>query len=106
MAWTSRTARSSATSTTKAARKLAASAPNCANTALANVRIVSSQFCRALETGKLLGVGPVGGLAALNQIYAADVDKLTAATAQVKAYMHEYPAQPARGAGVACHQYF
>jgi len=63
---------------------------------LANVRIVSSQFCRALETGKLLGVGPVGELAALNQIYAADVDKLTAATAQVKAYMHNIPRnQPA-----------
>ena len=63
---------------------------------LTNVRIVSSQFCRALETGKLLGVGPVGGLAALNQIYAADVDKLTAATAQVKAYMHNIPRnQPA-----------
>jgi len=63
---------------------------------LANVRIVSSQFCRALETAKLLGVGPVGELAALNQIYAADVDKLTAATAQVKAYMHNIPRnQPA-----------
>jgi phosphohistidine phosphatase SixA len=63
---------------------------------LANVRIVSSQFCRALETGKLLGVGPVGELAALNQIYAADVDKLTAATAQVKAYLHNIPRnQPA-----------
>jgi phosphohistidine phosphatase SixA len=63
---------------------------------LANVRIVSSQFCRALETGKLLGVGPAGELAALNQIYAADVDKLTAATAQIKAYMHNIPRnQPA-----------
>jgi broad specificity phosphatase PhoE len=36
---------------------------------LLRVRIYSSQWCRCLETARLLGLGPVEELAALNSIY-------------------------------------
>lgn len=38
-----------------------------------NVRLVSSQFCRALETAKLMKLGPIRQLPALNQVFLADL---------------------------------
>ena len=35
---------------------------------ITHVRLVSSQFCRALETAKLTGLGPVAPLPTLNQV--------------------------------------
>jgi phosphohistidine phosphatase SixA len=35
--------------------------------------LVSSQYCRAMETGKLMKLGAVRGLPALNQVFLADV---------------------------------
>jgi phosphohistidine phosphatase SixA len=61
-----------------------------------NIRVISSQFCRAIESGKLLGLGSVRGLPALNQIYLADLGKLADASTQVKAYIQKIPRnQPA-----------
>ena len=40
---------------------------------ITRVRLVSSQFCRALETARLTKLGPVAGLPALNQVFLADL---------------------------------
>jgi phosphohistidine phosphatase SixA len=40
---------------------------------ITRVRLVSSQYCRARETAKLTGLGPVQDLPALNQVYLADL---------------------------------
>jgi phosphohistidine phosphatase SixA len=36
-------------------------------------RVVSSQYCRAVETAKLAGIGPIQQLPELNQVYLADI---------------------------------
>ena len=56
-----------------------------------NVRVVSSQFCRARETGKLLALGAVKELPVLNQVFLADVGKLRDTSAGATATMKKIP---------------
>jgi hypothetical protein len=54
---------------------------------LASADIYSSRYCRAMETGKLLGVGAVRGLPALDQVYAPDVNGLAGKRANTRAFI-------------------
>jgi len=56
------------------------------------VRLVSSQFCRALETAKLTGLGPVGQLPALNQVFLADLSGMRETTEKAGKFMKTIPA--------------
>lgn len=40
---------------------------------ISKARLVSSQFCRTLETARLTGLGPVAELPALNQVFVPDL---------------------------------
>jgi 8-oxo-(d)GTP phosphatase len=50
-------------------------------------RIYSSQYCRALETGRLLKLGSVTELALLNQLFYAQLSALSEATEKVRQAM-------------------
>ena len=54
---------------------------------LASADIYSSRYCRAMETGKLLGRGPVRALAALDQVYAPDLAGAAATRANTRAFI-------------------
>src|SRR5581483_3729704 len=56
-----------------------------------SARLVSSQFCRALETARLLGLGAPQELPALNLVFLADIGKLREASAATVAYMKKMP---------------
>jgi phosphohistidine phosphatase SixA len=62
------------------------------NHGIAHVRLVSSQFCRALETAKLTGLGPVGQLPALNQVFLADLSGMRETTEKAGKFMKTIPA--------------
>jgi phosphohistidine phosphatase SixA len=53
----------------------------------ASADIYSSRYCRAMETGKLLGVGAVRGLPALDQVYALDLAGAAATRANTRAFI-------------------
>jgi phosphohistidine phosphatase SixA len=61
---------------------------------LASADIYSSRYCRAKETGKLLGDGGVRGLLALDQVYAPDVSGLAATRANTRAFIGSKGAKP------------
>ena len=60
---------------------------------LSRVRLVSSQFCRALETAKLTGLGPVEGLVALNQVFLTDFSGMQETAKKSTAFMKTIPAK-------------
>ena len=55
------------------------------------VRLVSSQFCRALETAKLTGLGPVAELAALNQVFITDLSGIRETAEKTGKFMKAIP---------------
>jgi phosphohistidine phosphatase SixA len=54
-------------------------------------RIYSSRYCRAMETGKLIKLGPVQPLAALDQVYLADLGGMREAKEQARKFMKTIP---------------
>ena len=58
---------------------------------IVKARLVSSQFCRALETARLLGLGTPQELPTLNLVYLADIGKLRDTSAAAIAYMKKMP---------------
>jgi phosphohistidine phosphatase SixA len=55
------------------------------------VRLVSSQYCRALDTAKLMGLGPVEQLPVLNYFNFDDMNKLDGLVRQTKQFMKTIP---------------
>ena len=55
-------------------------------------RLVSSQYCRAMETARLTKLGPVRGLPALNQVYLADFSGMRATGEKSRQFMRTIPA--------------
>ena len=60
---------------------------------ITHVRLVSSQFCRALETAKLTGLGPVAQLPALNQVFLADLSGMRETAEKTGQFMKTIPAK-------------
>lgn len=60
---------------------------------IASVRIYSSQYCRAMDTGRLMRLGPVKGLPALNQVFLADLGGMQEAGEKGRAFMKTVPAR-------------
>ncbi|MGH6664484.1 MAG: histidine phosphatase family protein [Pseudolabrys sp.] len=60
---------------------------------ITRVRIFSSQYCRALDTARLNGLGPVKELPALNQVYLADLGGMREAGDKGRAFMKTVPAK-------------
>jgi broad specificity phosphatase PhoE len=59
---------------------------------IARLWLFSSQYCRAMETAKLTGFGPVKELPALNQVYLADFGGMKEAGDKGRAFMKTIPA--------------
>jgi phosphohistidine phosphatase SixA len=57
------------------------------------VRLVSSQYCRALETAKLTKLGPVAAQPILNQVFLADFSAMRDAGTKGRAFMKTIPAK-------------
>ena len=55
------------------------------------VRLVSSQFCRALETAKLTGLGPVAQLPALNQVFLTDLGGMRETAEKAAKFLKSVP---------------
>jgi len=60
---------------------------------ITRVRLVSSQFCRALETARLTGLGPVAELPALNQVFLADLSGMRETAEKTAKFMKTIPAK-------------
>jgi phosphohistidine phosphatase SixA len=60
---------------------------------IARVRLVSSQFCRALETAKLTNLGPTAELPALNQVFLADLSGMHETGEKTRHFMKTIPAK-------------
>lgn len=60
---------------------------------ITHLRLVSSQFCRALETAKLTGLGPVAELPALNQVFLTDVSGMRETADNTTKFMKTVPAK-------------
>ena len=60
---------------------------------IAKVRLVSSQFCRALETAKLTKLGPVAELPALNQVFVSDPGGMKETAEKTAKFMKTIPAK-------------
>jgi phosphohistidine phosphatase SixA len=60
---------------------------------ITRVRLVSSQFCRALETAKLTRLGPVAELPALNQVFLADLSGMHETAEKTRNFMKTIPAK-------------
>ena len=56
------------------------------------VSLDSSQFCRALETAKLTGLGPVAELPALNQVFLTDLSGMRETAEKAAKFMKSVPA--------------
>jgi phosphohistidine phosphatase SixA len=61
---------------------------------LANVHVLSSQFCRALDTGKLMNVGKVVPAPVLNYFNFNDEYRLAAEAQKTIAFMKKLPPKP------------
>jgi phosphohistidine phosphatase SixA len=57
-----------------------------------SVRLVASEYCRAVETGKLTKLGPVTQLRTLNLVYIGNVAAMREAGAKTRAFMKTIPA--------------
>jgi phosphohistidine phosphatase SixA len=60
---------------------------------ITKARLVSSQFCRALETAKLTGLGPVAELPALNQVFLPDLSGMRETAEKTVKFMKTIPAK-------------
>jgi phosphohistidine phosphatase SixA len=60
---------------------------------ITRLRLVSSQFCRALETAKLTGLGPVAELLALNQVFLTDASGMRETAEKTAKLMKTIPAK-------------
>jgi len=60
---------------------------------ITSLRIYSSQYCRAMDTGRLIRLGPVKELPALNQVYLADLGGMKDAGEKGRAFMRTIPAR-------------
>jgi phosphohistidine phosphatase SixA len=60
---------------------------------ITRVRLVSNQFCRALETAKLTGLGPVAELLALNQVFLTDASGMRETAEKTAKFMKTIPAK-------------
>lgn len=60
---------------------------------ISHARLVSSQFCRALETAKLTRLGPVQSLPALNQVFLADFSGMKETAEKAGKFMKTIPAK-------------
>lgn len=54
---------------------------------ISHVRLVSSQFCRALETAKLTKLGPVQEMPALNMVYRSEPARMKTTAEKTSAFM-------------------
>jgi phosphohistidine phosphatase SixA len=57
-----------------------------------NVRLLSSQYCRAKETAALTKLGPVRELASLNQVFLADLGDMARTKDETRKFMKNIPA--------------
>ncbi|HEY1311791.1 MAG TPA: histidine phosphatase family protein, partial [Pseudolabrys sp.] len=60
---------------------------------IAKARLVSSQFCRALETARLTGLGPVAEMPALNQVFVTDFSGMHETAEKTAKFMKTIPAK-------------
>jgi phosphohistidine phosphatase SixA len=60
---------------------------------ITHVRLVSSQFCRALETARLTKLGPVAELPALNQVFLPDLSRMKETADKTGKFMKTIPAK-------------
>ncbi|HTT47961.1 MAG TPA: histidine phosphatase family protein [Pseudolabrys sp.] len=60
---------------------------------IAHARLVSSQFCRALETARLTGLGPVAELPALNQVFLTDASGMHETAEKTAKFLKTIPAK-------------
>ncbi len=60
---------------------------------ISHVRLFSSQYCRALDTAKLMRLGPVSPLAILNQVTLLDVSGMRNAGIKGREFMKKIPAK-------------
>jgi phosphohistidine phosphatase SixA len=60
---------------------------------ITRVRLISSQFCRALETAKLTNLGTVAELPALNQVFLADLSGMHETGEKTRNFMKTIPAK-------------
>ena len=58
---------------------------------ISKLRLVSSQYCRALDTAKLLKLGPVTPQPILNQVFLADIAAMREAGSKGRAFMKTIP---------------
>jgi phosphohistidine phosphatase SixA len=61
---------------------------------IVKVRLFSSQFCRCLETARLLGLGPVSELNILNYLTFSEPAQLQMEAEKFTAYLKTAPARP------------
>ena len=60
---------------------------------ISSLRIYSSQYCRAMDTGRLTRLGAVKPLPALDQVYLADLGGMKDAGEKGRAFMKTIPAR-------------
>jgi phosphohistidine phosphatase SixA len=58
---------------------------------IASAQLFASQYCRATETAKLMGLGAVKGLGALNQVYLTDLGGMQASGENTRQFMKKIP---------------
>lgn len=61
---------------------------------IGQARLFSSQYCRAMDTGRLTGLGPVKELPLLNQTYLGDPGGMRQASETARAFMKKLPPGP------------
>jgi phosphohistidine phosphatase SixA len=59
---------------------------------ISNVRLISSQYCRAMDTAKLTKLGPITQNPVLNQVFLADISGMREAGAKGRELMKKIPA--------------
>lgn len=57
-----------------------------------SVRLMSSEYCRAIDTGKLTKLGPVTPLRTLNLVYLSNIPAMREAGAKTREFMKTVPA--------------
>ncbi len=60
---------------------------------IGKVRVFSSQYCRALETARLMRLGPATPLPILNQVFLADISGMVVAGSKGREFLKTVPAK-------------
>jgi phosphohistidine phosphatase SixA len=60
---------------------------------ISSVKLVSSEYCRAMETAKLMKLGPVTPMRDLNQVFLADLPAMKEAGVKGREYLKKIPAK-------------